>query len=139
MLEEFIGLARRKVPRGLMSLADSAVVQADVARAQANLGASRSYLLDTLASVYAEADDVAPIEVADRARVRLACTHAIHAAIDVADFTYRAAGVDAIFPGSPFERRFRDIHTLSQQIQSRGAHFEAVGKVLLGMPPEPFL
>ena len=50
-----------------------------------------------------------------------------------------AAGVDAIFPGSPFERRFRDMHTLSQQIQSRGAHFEQVGQVLLGVPPEVFL
>jgi alkylation response protein AidB-like acyl-CoA dehydrogenase len=138
MLGEFIDLARRKVPRGLTRLADSAVVQGKVARAQAGLESSRAYLLDTLASIYAEADDIAPIEVADRARVRLACTHAIHGAIEVADFAYAAAGVDAIFPGSPFERRFRDIHTLSQQIQSRGAHFEAVGQVLLGMPPEPF-
>jgi alkylation response protein AidB-like acyl-CoA dehydrogenase len=139
MLEEFITLACRKVPRGMARLADSAVVQADVARAQASLGAARAYLIDTLASIYAEADDIDPIAVADRARVRLASTHAIHGAIDVADFTYKAAGVDAIFPGSPFERRFRDIHTLSQQIQSRGAHYEAVGKVLFGAPPEPFL
>jgi hypothetical protein len=50
-------------------------------------------------------------------------------------FTYKAAGVDAIFPGSAFG----DIHTLSQQSQSRGAHFEAVGQVLLGMPPDAFL
>ena len=57
----------------------------------------------------------------------------------MADITYKAAGVDAIFPGSPFERRFRDIHTLSQQIQSRTAHFEAVGQVLLGRAPPGFL
>jgi hypothetical protein len=54
----------------------------------------------------------------------------------VADFTYKAAGVDAIFPGTPFERRFRDMHTLSQQIQSRDAHFESVGRILLGIEPE---
>jgi alkylation response protein AidB-like acyl-CoA dehydrogenase len=62
-----------------------------------------------------------------------------NAAVAVADWTYKAAGVDAIFPGSPFERRFRDIHTLSQQIQSRDAHYETVGQVLLGNPPEVFL
>jgi len=45
----------------------------------------------------------------------------------------------AIFPGSPFERRFRDIHTLSQQIQSRDAHYETCGQVLLGTPPAVFL
>ena len=81
---------------------------------------------------------MAPIEVTDRARVRLASTNAIHGAIEVADYVYKAAGVDAIFPGSPFERRFRDMHTLSQQIQSRSAHFEQVGQVLLGVPPEVF-
>jgi hypothetical protein len=37
------------------------------------------------------------------------------------------AGVDAIFPGSPFEQRFRDMHTLYQQIQARTDHF-AVGE-----------
>jgi len=138
MLDEFIELARRKAPRYLARLADNAVIQADVARAEASLGASRAYLVDTLATIYAHADDIAPIDITDRARVRLACTHAIHTALEVADFTYKGAGVDAIFPGSPFERRFRDIHTVSQQIQSRSAHYEAVGRILLGTIPEIF-
>ena len=51
----------------------------------------------------------------------------------------QGCGCRWIFPGSPFERRFRDIHTLSQQIQARGAHFETVGQILLGMLPEVFL
>jgi indole-3-acetate monooxygenase len=138
MLSEFIELASRKSPRGLARLADSAVVQADVARMEARLGSARAYLIETLSSIYAHADDVAPIELADRARVRLATTNAIQGAAEVADLAYKAAGVDAIFPGSPFERRFRDIHTLSQQIQARNAHFEAVGQILLGVPPEIF-
>jgi alkylation response protein AidB-like acyl-CoA dehydrogenase len=139
MLSEFIELASRKTPRNLSRLADNAVVQADVARAEARLGSARAYLIETLTTIYADADDVAPIEVADRARVRLACTNAIQGATEVTDFAYKGAGVDAIFPGSPFERRFRDMHTLSQQIQARGAHFEAVGQILLGVPPEVFL
>ena len=137
MLSEFIALASRKAPRGLARLADNAVVQADVARAEARLGSARAYLIETLSTIYAYAG-VAPIEVADRARVRLACANAIQAAAEVADFAYKGAGVDAIFPGSPFERRFRDMHTLSQQIQARGAHFESVGQILLGVMPEEF-
>jgi indole-3-acetate monooxygenase len=78
--------------------------------------------------------DVAPI---DRARVRLACSNLIQGAAEVADFAYKGAGVDAIFPGSQFERRFRNMHTLSQQIQARGAPLELVGHILLGVPPEP--
>ena len=83
--------------------------------------------------------NAAPIDIPDRARARLAGSNAITSAVAVANRTYKAAGVDAIFPGSPFERRFRDIHTLSQQIQSRDAHYETVGQVLLGNPPEVFL
>jgi indole-3-acetate monooxygenase len=139
MLSEFVQLASRKAPRNLSRLADNAVVQADVARAEARLGSARAYLIETLTTIYAQADDVAPIDVDDRARVRLATTNAIHGAAEVADFAYKEAGVDAIFPGSPFERRFRDMHTLSQQIQSRTAHFEQVGQVLLGVPPDVFL
>jgi alkylation response protein AidB-like acyl-CoA dehydrogenase len=138
MLEAFIDLALHKTPRGVGRLADNAVIQAEVARAEARLGAARAYLIATVAGIYARAEARAAIAVADRAQVRLAGVNAIHGAVAVADYAYKAAGVDAIFPGSPFERRFRDIHTLSQQIQSRDAHYEAIGQVLLGMAPEVF-
>ena len=139
MLAAFRDLADAKTPRGLARLADSAGVQAAVAQSVAGLGSGRAFLLETLAEIYQRMGGIGPIEVADRARVRLATTHAIHGAIAVADWVYKAAGVDAIFPGSPFERRFRDMHTLSQQIQSRDAHYESIGQVLLGTPPEVFL
>lgn len=141
MLWAFIELAPRKTPRGQGRMADSPTIRADVARCEARLGSARAYLLETLADIYARADEIAPIGVEDRGRVRLACANAIHAAIEVADWVYKAAGVDAIFPGAlnPFERRFRDMHTLSQQIQSRSSHFEAVGQILLGDPPDGFL
>lgn len=141
MLSAFVELAQRKAPRGQGRLADSVTTRADVARSEARLGSARAYLLETLADIYAHADDVAPIGVEDRGRVRLACANAIHGAVEVADWVYKAAGVDAIFPSprNPFERRFRDMHTLSQQIQSRTSHFEAVGQILLGDAPEGFL
>jgi alkylation response protein AidB-like acyl-CoA dehydrogenase len=68
--------------------------------------------------------------------VRLGCAHAIATAVEVADYVFKAAGTSAIFAGTPFERRFRDIHTLSQQIQSREAHFEAVGRVMFNGDPD---
>jgi indole-3-acetate monooxygenase len=136
MLDAFRDLAMRKTPRGLGRLADNAVVQSNVARMQARLDAGRAYLVETLSDVWATADEFGVIDIPERARIRLACAHAIGEALAVADFTYKAAGVDAIFPGTPFERRFRDIHTLSQQTQSRDAHFESVGRILLGIEPE---
>jgi indole-3-acetate monooxygenase len=79
---------------------------------------------------------MAPIDLAARARVRLGCAHAIATAAEIADYVYKAAGTSAIFPGTPFERRFRDMHTLSQQIQSRDSHFEAVGRVIFNGDPD---
>jgi alkylation response protein AidB-like acyl-CoA dehydrogenase len=136
MLDAFIELATRKTPRGMGRLADNAVVQGNVARMQARLDAGRAYVVETLSDIWATADDRSVIDVPARGRIRLACAHAIQEALATADLTYKAAGVDAIFPGTPFERRFRDIHTLSQQIQSRDAHFEATGRILLGIEPE---
>ena len=139
MLDGFVTLARRKTPRALAPLAGNAAVQANVARAEAKLGSARAYLLDTLQTIWSEAEETAPIDVPARVRLRLATTLAIDASIDVAEAAYRGAGADAIFAGSAFERRFRDIYTLSQQTQARAAHFEAVGAVMLGNEPEIFL
>ncbi len=138
MLSELCALALRKTPLGRPRMADDTRVQAGIARAEAKLGAARAYLTETLADIYAHADDTAPIDIPDRARIRLASSHAIHASLEVADFTHKAAGVDAIFHGRPLERRFRDIHTLSQQVQSHDAHYESIGQILLGNLPEVF-
>ena len=68
--------------------------------------------------------------------MRLGCSQAIRASLEVTDAVYKAAGTSAIFLRTPFERRFRDIHTLSQQIQSREAHFETVGRILFNGDPD---
>jgi alkylation response protein AidB-like acyl-CoA dehydrogenase len=133
MLDAFRHLARDKAPRGLRRLADSPVVQAELARNEARLGAALAYLTLTLQDIWGGIRGTEIIAIPDRARVRLACAHAMQSAAEVADHAYKAAGTDAIVPGSPFERRFRDIHTVVQQIQARASHFEAVGQVLLGL------
>jgi alkylation response protein AidB-like acyl-CoA dehydrogenase len=111
-------------------------VQSDVARREADIGSARAWLVEILRDVHGRADAVEPIGTTDRARVRLACTQAIHQAEKTADWVYKAAGTSAIFLGTPFERRFRDIHTLSQQIQAREAHFENVGRILFNGDPD---
>jgi indole-3-acetate monooxygenase len=136
MLDAFIELAATRTPRGLARLADNPSVQSDVARREADIGSARAWLVEILRDVHGRADAVEPIGTTDRARVRLACTQAIHQAEKTADWVYKAAGTSAIFLGTPFERRFRDIHTLSQQIQAREAHFETVGRILFNGDPD---
>jgi alkylation response protein AidB-like acyl-CoA dehydrogenase len=72
-----------------------------------------------------------------RMKIRAAGTFAIRVATGVVDRLYEMAGTSAIFEGNPFERRFRDAHTVSQHLQGRVSHFETVGKHLLGIESDP--
>jgi hypothetical protein len=63
----------------------------------------------------------------------MASTNAIHKACAAVDFAYAAAGATAIFESHPLERRFRDIHTVTQQLQGRLSHFETVGAWMMGV------
>src|SRR5262249_44580358 len=101
MLDAFIGLALRKTPRGTGRLADNAVVQAGLARAEAKLGAARSYLLDTVTGIYHRAGPSAPIDVMARARARLAGSNAITGAVAVADWTYKPPASTQSSPAAP--------------------------------------
>jgi alkylation response protein AidB-like acyl-CoA dehydrogenase len=136
-LDAFVELAAAKTPRGGRNvLNQSAVIQAQFARADASLRSARLFLRHSVKAAWKAAAPDQLIDIKHRARIRLASTHAIHTAAEVVDVAYRAAGATAIFTNQPFERRFRDIHALTQQVQGSQAHFEAVGQFLLGLPPD---
>ena len=133
MLDAFIELALEKAPRNLGRLADSPVVQSDVARrGRTWLGACLPGG-DPQEVGKARTTSSRSVSASGHARGRL------HPAIHrrkTADWVHKAAGTSAIFLGTPFERRFRDIHTLSQQVQSREAHFESVGRIMFNGDPD---
>jgi alkylation response protein AidB-like acyl-CoA dehydrogenase len=132
-LDDFVELARGKVARGSRSvLRDNAVVQSNLAQAEVNLRAARGFVLQSMADTWQELCAGATITVAQRINIRMAATHAIHKAREAVDFAYNAAGATAIFENHPLERRFRDIHTVTQQLQGQLKHFETVGAWMMG-------
>ena len=137
-LDVFVDLARNKVPRGMKSvIRDNAVVQSGAAQAEVRIRAARSFLVESAQQVWNEVSQPEGVLTLDhRMTLRMASTHAIHAARDAVDFAYNAAGTTAIFESHPLERRFRDMHTVTQQLQGRLSHFEAVGAWLLGGEPD---
>jgi len=90
-------------------------------------------VLQTMAGIWKDLAAGATISIEQRITVRMAATHAIHKAKDAVDFAYNAAGATAIFENHPLERRFRDIHTVTQQLQGRLSHFETVGAWMMGV------
>lgn len=133
MLNAFRELAGEKTPRRAKGLLrDNGMVQAEVALCEARLGSARAYLLDEVRDIWEAVNASGKLTIENRMRIRLASTYLIHEAKAVADAAYDAAGATAIFASSTFERRFRDIHTVTQQLQGRKAHFQTVGAFLLG-------
>jgi indole-3-acetate monooxygenase len=131
-MDAFVELAAAKTPRGMKgTLREDAVTQSDVARAEAQLRGARAFLFEATADAW----EAAPhgLTAHQRAALRLAATSGIHQAAQVVDVVYHAAGATAIFESQPFERRFRDVHAITQQTQARRQHFETAGRVLLGV------
>jgi alkylation response protein AidB-like acyl-CoA dehydrogenase len=134
-LDAFCALAQNKTPMGQASLLrDSAVVQSQVGVAQSQLAAARVFFLDAWRETW-QAAQAGPISLDQRVRLRMASIHASQQARQVVETAYLAAGATAIFESNPFERRFRDMHAVSQQVQSHFAVYEVVGRHFLGLPP----
>ena len=134
-LDCFIDLARNKVPFGMKSpMRDNAVTQSGLAQAEVNLRAARSFVLQSAAAIWQDLVAGATISVDQRITIRMASTNAIAKAREAVDFAYHAAGATTIFDNHPLERRFRDIHTVTQQLQGRLSHFETVGAWMMGAP-----
>ncbi len=133
-LSDFIELARDKIPRGARNtLRNNNVVQREVALSEARLSSARGWLLHSLGDITKAVAQRGHLTLDERMTIRLAATFAIHTALEVVDILYQAAGATAIFDINPFERRFRDIHSVAQQLQGRQQHFETVGQYLMGL------
>ena len=115
------------------SMRDSPIFQSKLAELRAQLESARAYKHAVLSEIWETVDNTGELTMDDRAQIRLATTYAINEATSVMEQIYRLAGSTAIFDNAPFERRFRDIHAVSQQVQGRHTNFETVGRYMLGL------
>jgi alkylation response protein AidB-like acyl-CoA dehydrogenase len=137
-LDAFVELASGKTPAlSQTALRDSAVIQSAIGIADAKLKSARTWLINVLQEAQDAVALAGELTTKERLAIRQASTYAIHQAKEVVDVAYHEAGATAIFDANPFERRFRDVNTVTQQVQGRRAHFETIGQYLLGGEPNP--
>lgn len=131
-LDAAIALAREK-HQSLQAKAmrDNNAVQGLVARTEGNLRAARAYLYATAGTMWRDLTASGAFSDGNRNAVRLASTWTIHQSAAVVDAAYHMAGATAVFKKNPFERRFRDMHAIAQQLQARDTHYEDVGRAIL--------
>jgi alkylation response protein AidB-like acyl-CoA dehydrogenase len=135
-LDAFIALAKGKSQAWSSDrLRDNHAVQHIIGYCDAALKAAKAGLLIVLDEIWDEVEKTGALTVANRIAVRQASTFAIHTARDVVHRVYHEAGSTAIFDNQPFERRLRDMNSVSQQLQGRRTHFETVGLYILGGEP----
>jgi indole-3-acetate monooxygenase len=130
-LDAATDLARGKASVGLKAMRENSAVQTLIGRTEGNLRAARAYLYATAAEGWRDLTRTGKLSEDHRAAFRLASTWTIHQAASVVDTAYHMAGATAVFRANPFERRFRDMHAIAQQIQARDTHYEDVGRMIL--------
>ena len=79
--------------------------------------------------------------IGDTARPRGAGPHPSHRGVDhqqaaaVVDAAFRAGGGSSIYADSPLQRRFRDIHTITQHFLVKDDTLTTAGAMLAGQDP----
>lgn len=131
-------LATSKSPRGIEGpLSGQQYAQMRLAEAEGTLRSTRVYLLDAVEKAWQTVGASGVLDLETKIDLRLATTYTIQRCAEVVDNAFQLAGSTAIFNDKAFERRFRDMHAVTQHIQARDDHYERVGRYLLGLEPDP--
>jgi len=132
-LTTFGDLAGAKTPRAMQALLrDQSMIQVTVGQAEANLRAGHAFLTEAVRDVWHQVTSTGTLTLDQRATLRIATTHAIRLAAHIVDAVYHAAGATAVYEDHLLQRHFQDIHVISQHLQARLSHYEAVGQHWLG-------
>lgn len=132
--DEFVTLARQKTQAlAPQPMRDSTAIQSLIGTADMTLRSARTWLLQTLRDAEEGVRLRGELTLDERVAIRGAATFAINQARRTVNEVYHEAGSTAIFDKFTIERRFRDINTVSQQLQGRSTHLETVGQHILGM------
>ena len=136
-LDATIELAADKRPRfGSAPLCEDPVIQRQIGQAEAQWAAAKALLSEAVATVWQAVRARGRIDLAERIALRMAGTHAIRQSAAVVDSAYNLSGSSSIFAERAIQRRFQDIHVITQQIQGREAHYETAGQFFLGLEPK---
>jgi len=136
-LDATIALCSDKRPRfGSRPLCEDPVIQQKVGVAEASLRAAKALLVDATTTVWQAVKASGRISMEHRILLRMAGTHAIRQSAQVVDLAYNLSGSTAIFHERAIQRRFQDIHVITQQVQGREAHYETAGQFFLGLEPK---
>jgi indole-3-acetate monooxygenase len=133
-IADILELAGGKTPTGSRrKLAERPLVQMEVAQSEAMLAGARTLVFESVAAAWQTAAAGGELTLDQRARLRLAATHATTTSAQVVDAMYTVGGGSSIYLSSPLQRRFRDVHAATQHVMVARPTYELIGRVMLGL------
>jgi len=133
MIDDFRELAQRKItPPALTTLKNEYRAQVVLAEANMRLGAARAYQDSSLSSIWQTVSRGETPTATQRAAVGMMAIHGLQEALKVGEIVCEAAGTAALYASSPFERRRRDLITMSNHIVGQRRTLQTMGQLLLG-------
>jgi alkylation response protein AidB-like acyl-CoA dehydrogenase len=135
-LDEVSEIASTKVPTMSMSrLAERPVGQVEIARAEAALGAARSFLYDAVDDVWQTVVTGSEPTMRQRALCRAASNHATEVAARVTRTASTLAGSTSVYNTSSLQRHARDADVITHHFTQSPHVWEDAGRALLGLEP----
>lgn len=128
-LADVLAIAQGKVPRfSAIGLRDDPDVQRFIGQAQARWRAARAYLYGTVEQVFTQVRANGAISHEERAQLRMAGTHVIRECAEVLDLAYKISGSTGIYQEQTLQRRFQDMHVITQHVQARESYYGLLGR-----------
>jgi alkylation response protein AidB-like acyl-CoA dehydrogenase len=135
-LDELNEIAQSKTPSLYTQvLADKPVVHIDVARAEAALGGARSFLYDSVESMWHSVSSGREPSKRDLAQGHIAATHAVEVGASVTRTASALAGGSSIYTASALQRHARDAEAVTHHFTVAPHTWEEAGRVFLGREP----
>lgn len=129
-----INKLKKKIKRfDKKTMSESLLTQDSVGRSEALWQAVDAYLKQQVEAVWQSVNQHGHCSMDDRITLRLAATHAIRQSKVVTDLAYDLCSADSIFEDQEIQKRFQDMHVITQHLQGRPEIYSLVGKYYLGM------
>jgi alkylation response protein AidB-like acyl-CoA dehydrogenase len=136
-VDAIVELSRSKIANfTARRIGEGELVQHHVGKARSLVGAAKAYLTRSISDAYEASARDGSISPRLRAECELAAVFSAQAAAQAVDLVHEAAGQSGFRQGQPFERHFRDVHTLTQHVSKSVHRYASVAKMELGLPQD---
>jgi indole-3-acetate monooxygenase len=136
-VEEFKKLATGKTPfMSATTLSQRPVVQLALGKAEAILGAARTFFYATATEAWERTVAGKASTKEEKGRLMLSAVHLMQSCVEVVDLVHDVAGTTGVLTRSPLERAFRDVHTTRHHGWVSETRYGTYGMIALGLEPD---